>query len=139
MNRKVKRPMSMPISVLVGLGSAMAVTMILTAAASWMITAGKVDMEGKGSIGLMITAISVFVGSAVVITLSDMKKMLASGIAAATYLLVLLSCTAVFFGGIYHGVWKTVAVSALSWLVSLFVIRKGAGKGRSKHKKRAYR
>lgn len=139
MNRKVKKPMSMPMSVLLGMGSAMVITLILTAAAAWMITAGKVNMEGKEYIGLMITAISVFAGSVAAIALSDKKKMLVSGIAAAAYLLVLLSCTAVFFGGIYHGVLKTVAVSALCWLVSQFVFRKRTVKGRPSHKKRAYR
>ena len=139
MKRKVKKPVSMPISVLLGVGSAMVATLMLTAAAAWMITAGKVNMEAKEYIGLLITGISVFTGSVTAIVLSNQKEMLASGIIAAAYLLVLLSCTAVFFGGIYHGVLKTVAVSALCWLVSQLVIRKRAGKGRPKHKKRAYR
>ena len=117
----------------------MVATLMLTAAAAWMITAGKVNMEAKEYIGLLITGISVFTGSVTAIVLSNQKEMLASGIIAAAYLLVLLSCTAVFFGGIYHGVLKTVAVSALCWLVSQLVIRKRAGKGRPKHKKRAYR
>ena len=129
----------MPISVLLGVGSAMVVTLILTAAAAWMITAGKVNMEAKEYIGLLITGISVFTGSVTAIALSDKKEMLASGITAAAHLLVLLSCTAVFFGGIYHGVLKTVAVSALCWLVSQFVIRKRFEKGRPRHKKRVYR
>ena len=139
MKRKVKKPVSMPISVLLGVGSAMVVTVMLAAAAAWMITAGKVNMEAKEYIGLLITGISVFTGNVTAIVLSDQKEMLASGITAAAYLLVLLSCTAVFFGGIYHGVWKTVAVSALCWLVSQFVIRKRFEKRRPRHKKRAYR
>ena len=139
MKRKARNPMSVPISVALGLACAVVITLLLTASASWMIAKEKIDIGTIGYISLLITAAAAYTGCKASAVLARTNEVLVSGIFAGTYLIVLLSCTALLFGGTYHGVWKSLAVTGVCWLLSLISPQRNAGKGSKRTTNRGYR
>jgi hypothetical protein len=139
MKRKTRKPVSIAVSVIVGLGCAIVITLLLSSLAAWLITTEKLGVGTQGITALVITGLSGLAGCIVALALAEGRELQVSGITAGAYFLLLLSCTALLFGGTYDGVWKSVITILISWLVSLLPVWRRKGNGSVKRRRKGYR
>lgn len=126
-------------SVMTGLGSALLVTFLMAALAAWLLVNERMAIGYADAISLMITALSAFAGCYITGRISGEKKLWESAITAIAFLLVLLSITAIFFDGSYHGVWKTLGVTVIGWLLAQLPLKRRTGKKSGYKKRKIYR
>lgn len=129
----------MPVSIVIGLGCAIVITLLLTALAAWLISTEKLGVGMQGVTALVITGLSVLAGCLAALSMAEGGELQVSGITAGAYFLVLLSCTALLFDGGYEGVWKSLITVLIFWLLPLFPVWRRNGNGGARRRKKAYR
>ena len=139
MKRKTKKPMSISVSIVIGLGCAIVITVLLTALAAWLISGEKLNVNAEGIIAPVITGLSALTGCIGATVSAEGRQPLISGITAGVYFLLLLSCTALLFGGTYEGVWKSLVTVLICWILSLLPVWRRKGNRSARRRKKAYR
>ena len=139
MKRKTRKPMSIPVAGLIGVGCAIVITLLLTALAAWLISTEKLGVGVQGITALIITGLSVLSGCLVAMTTTEGRELQVSGITAGAYFVVLLSCTALLFNGSYEGLWKSLITVLICWLMTLLPVWRRKGNGSARRRKKAYR
>ena len=139
MKRKTRKPMSIPVAGLIGVGCAIVITLLLTSLAAWLISTEKLGVGVQGITALVITGLSVLSGCLVAMATAEGRELQVSGITAGAYFVVLLSCTALLFDGSYEGVWKSLITVLICWLLSLLPVWRRKGNGNARRRKKAYR
>lgn len=127
-----KKP-SMSAGTAIGVEVSVATMLALSALVAKLVDAGTVKEELIDACALAITFLSAWMGAGAGYLYTRQRRLEVSLLSCGLYLLVLLGITALAFGGMYSGVWKSVLLIALAGLiVALPVMRKGRG---VKHKR----
>lgn len=109
MKKEVKRQ-SLLTGILVGVVVCVLITLFGSGTLAWLL-AGEHIQEGALRYGTVVTLlISVVAGSLAAVRITEEKRLLVSILVGAGYLLALLGCTALLFGGQYQGVTVTALV-----------------------------
>ena len=132
-NRNTGRAMSLPAGLAVGAGCSLAMTLGLTAVLAKLVEAETIPVEkiGYGIMVLLVT--SSFAGAMVSFGRIKRQRLLVCGVSGVIYFAVLMSVTALFFGGQYSAVGVTaLLVLAGSAAAALLGLRQGRGAKRTK-------
>ena len=135
-NRKpTGRAMSIPGGLAVGILFSMAVTLVLTAVLAKLVEAETVP-QGKIGHGVMvILVLSAFVGALSAFSRIKRQRLMVCGLSGVVYFGVLMSMTALFFGGQYSSVGVTALLILLgSAAAALLGLKKGRGVKRKRIK-----
>ena len=139
-NQKVSgRASSMPVGVGVGVGVSTVITLALSGLLAWLILGQTLEQSatGYGSMGILLTA-SVL-GALAAVERVKRRRMVVCLLTGLGYYLVLLSLTALFFGGQYSGMGVTgLLIAGGSFAAGLIGAGKGEG-GKIKSRKRRSR
>lgn len=129
-NRKPSgRAATIPIGLLTGGIAALISTLALTALLAKLME-GEILSEGNIGYGVMIMLlISAFLGSTIACKRVKRQFLMTAALSGVVYILLLLSITALFFGGQYSGVGVTVLLVCCGSLLAAMVFSRG-GKGR---------
>lgn len=104
LNKKYTLPAGLVIGLLVSIGT----TLFMSCVLSWLIHSEQL-LESAANYGvLVILLISPAVGAAVAAALIKEKRLIVCMASGVCYIILLLACTALFFGGQYQGVGVTV-------------------------------
>jgi hypothetical protein len=74
MKRKTRKPVSIAVSVIVGLGCAIVITLLLTSLAAWLISTEKLGVGTQGITALVITGLSGLAGCIVALALAEGRE-----------------------------------------------------------------
>lgn len=119
---------SMSAGVVIGIGVSVASTLALSALTAKLVDAGTVKEELIDACALAITFLSAWMGAGTGYLYTRERRAEVSLISCGLYLLLLLGITALAFGGMYAGVWKSLLLIALAGLIAtLPALRKGRG------------
>ena len=139
-NRKVTgTAMSMPAGLALGGLASLAVTVAGSVLAAHLILKERIPESGVGYCSLFILLLSSVLGAAISVNRIKRRRLYVCALSAAVYYGILLSITALFFGGQYQGMGVTaLVVTAGSGVVALLGAKgeKTRGKRHSKFKHR---
>ena len=140
LNQKVSgTASSLPVGIVLGVLTALLITLTGSTVTAWLILGEKIGESSIGYCSALITLLSSAAGAEISWLRTKRLRLQVCLITGAIFYLLLLSVTAVFFGGIYLGMGMT-AISVLcgSGAVALLGTRRGK---RTKFKgvKKAYR
>lgn len=115
---------ALSVGVAIGMLVSLVITLLLTAVVGWMVSEERLQ-ENSIDVGVIaIQVISAITGAAVAYSLVRSGRLLVCLATGAGYFLLLLACTALFFGGQYAGIWSSaLAVLAGSLIVGLLGLR----------------
>ncbi len=95
-----------------GAGISMGITLLTSVIAAKLVDAGSLKENGIGYAAMVILLLSSIVGSAIPCARIKRQRMAVCLISGGIYYLMLLSLTALFFGGQYYGMGVTALVIA---------------------------
>ncbi len=137
--RKGEKLAGLPVSIGMGTLVSVVITLLGAALTAYLVSTEKIG-EGSMEMGAwIVTALASILGAWTAVAMVKKGRMQTAALTGLAYFLVLLSMTALFFGGQYHG----IGVSAL--IVFLCVGATGLLSARTKttgkrgHRKRLYR
>ena len=119
---------SMPAGLVWGGVSGMISTLVLSALLAWMIVEGKLRQNQMGYGIMVILTVSAFLGAKTAFAKVQRRRLMVCTGAGAVYFAMLLSVTALFFGGQFSGVGET-ALMILCGCGMAFLLKKPAGNG----------
>ena len=125
--------------VMIGTSVSMAGTLIGTAACAALISSETIDAESIGYCAMVIVLLASMTGAAIGAGKAKKKRLYTCMLVAASFVLSLLAITALFFDGVYTGVWVTALVISAGSVASAFLAksnRKQNSSRRSKIKRR---
>lgn len=133
------RASSMPGGLAIGALVSMGITLVMASAIAWLVDKGKLPLTGIGY-GAMVT---LFLGAAAGALVASGKikrmRMQVCLLAGLIYFLLLLSMTALFFGGQYHGIGVTAAVVAGGAVTAILPGLRQSRGGKKRYRTRASR
>ena len=133
-NKGVDRQ-SVPKGIGIGTLVSLVVSLIGTGIYAWMLSREHVSENGTPYATVIILLMSTVLGSVIANGVVKEKRLVVSLLASAGYLLVLLACTALFFGGRYQG----VGVTALVVLAGSGSVALIGAKSKNAHTKNGYK
>ena len=125
--------------VMIGTSVSMAGTLIGTAACAALISSETIAAESIGYCAMVIVLLASMTGAAIGAGKAKKKRLYTCMLVAASFVLSLLAITALFFDGVYTGVWVTALVISAGSVASAFLAksnRKQNSSRRSKIKRR---
>lgn len=137
-NRKpTGRAATIPVGLLTGGAAALASTLVLTAVLAKLMDGEILRSENIGYGVMVLLLISSFLGSAVACRRVKRQYLVTAALSGTVYVLLLLSITALFFGGQYSAVGVTaLLVFCGSMLAAMLFSRDGKGRKSRKPKLR---
>ncbi len=130
---------SIPVSLLAGAFGSLSATLVFSAIGGKILDSGAVKQESLGYLAMAVLFLAAMTGSVIAMKIARKSKLLVSALSAASYYLVLLAITALFFDGQY----QALGVTALLILAGALApaLLSGMENGKLKHKniKKAYR
>lgn len=135
-NRKVTgRAMSMPAGLAVGAAASLAVTLLLAAVLAKLVETERLAQENIGYGVMVLLLAASFIGALVSFSRVKRQRMLVCCVSGLIYFAMLMSITALFFGGQYSAVGVTaLLVLGGSGTAALLGLREGRGGKRKKLK-----
>lgn len=128
MTNRNGRAKSMPAGLAIGAAAELAITIILSAAAAKLMDMGTAKEGSIGYFAVGILLLSSFAGAVIAATNIKRQKMAVCLLSVLIYYAMLLSMTALFFGGQYQGMGVTALVVLCGGAVAvLTVVREGRG------------
>ena len=123
--KQVKHNTQIPAGLGIGLLVSAVLTIVLACILSWFIHSDKIAEAtlGYGVLGILV--ISTISGAAVASALVQTRKLVVCCISGACYMILLLSCTALFFDGRYEGVGATILTILCCAIATGLVVVKG--------------
>lgn len=119
---------SMPGGLAVGGGVSLGVTLLLSAVLAWLVHRETIAMENIGYGILVLLLMASFLGAETAFGRIRRQRLLVCGLSGLIYFALLLSITALFFGGQYSGVGVTaLLILAGSGAAALLGLRRGRG------------
>lgn len=110
-NQKVTgRAASIPIGVGIGVLISLLITILGATVVAWLILTGRIAEGNIGYGSIVILLLSSGIGAYTAWKLIKHQRLLVCMVQSAVYYLVLLGCTALFFGGQYQGMGVTALV-----------------------------
>lgn len=133
------RAKSMPVGLALGAGTALGITLVLSLIGAKLVDMGKIRETGMGYMAMVILLLSAFFGAWIAVGCIRRQKIAVCGLAALIYYGMLLSVTALFFGGQYQGMGVTaLMVGCGGGLAALASNRQGRrgrpGRGKPRHR-----
>ena len=131
---------SVPVGLTMGALTGLGITLILSVAAAKMVDTGTVKETGIGYIAMGILMVSSFAAALTSVNSIKHRKMMVCGLSALIYYGILLSLTALFFGGQYQGMGVTGLVVLCGAALALMAVAgQGGGAAGKKRRKTAHR
>ena len=127
---------TIPAGLAIGCTVGMVLTLILSAVAAKLMDLEKIKETAVGYTALCILLVSSFACGLVASNAIKRRKLMVCGISALCYYLLLLSVTALFFGGQYQGMGMTALIVLCGGALSAMVSTR---QGRAGHKMRKYK
>lgn len=129
------RTRSMPVGLTLGAAVALALTLTLSLIGAKLIDMGKIKEQQIGYLAMGILMLSAFLGALVACGAIRRRKGMVCALSALIYYCLLLSITALFFGGQYQGMGVTALVVLCGdALALLLTTRQGRGAGQSRRR-----
>lgn len=133
------RTKSMPAGLALGALTAMSITLALSAIGAKLMDMEKIRETGIGYMAMGILLLSAFFGAWVAVRKIRRQKLAVCGLSSLIYYGILLSMTALLFGGQYRGMGVTaLMVGCGGGLAALAVNRQGRG-GKAGRRKAGHR
>ena len=107
---------SIPMGIGLGVLLSLAVTVTGAAVMAYVLSAEKMAVSNVGWGTIVIAAIASFAGGLLAAGLAKVKRLLVCLSVGAGYILILLGCTALFYGGQFQGVVATVIAVVIASL-----------------------
>lgn len=133
------RAWSIPKSLAAGAGCSMLITILVSAISAHLISEEIIAQEKIGYCVMTILITASCMGSWFASRKAKSKFMQTAALNGIVYFALLLSVTALFFGGQYRGMGVTFAVVALGSIAGGMLAAKGAKSGFRKRRKKVYR
>lgn len=133
------RALSMGAGIALGLGAAMAITVVGAALVAWLAITERMGESGIGYGAMVILVLSAAIGGFIACGTIRRRKLMVCCICAVGYYLLLLSMTALLFGGQYDGMGTTALMVMLGGGIALIPVVTGKGNGARRHKIKGYR
>ena len=108
----------MSLGVTLGVCISFLITFVLAAVLTWFALEGKVDEKTIGYTTMGILLVSTISGTLISAGKVQRRRMLVCCMTGAIYYMVLLGCTALFFGGNYRGIGVTGILILIGSLIS---------------------
>lgn len=136
-NRKVTgKALSMPAGLALGAAISLGITISLAILTAKLVDGGTISEEGIGYAALGILLLSSLAGAASAVQKIKRQRLLVCFASGLIYYALLLSMTALFFGGQYSGMGVTaLVVLGGSGVVVLMEMGQGSGRKKSKWKR----
>lgn len=119
---------SIPAGLAWGGATSLIMTLVLAAILAWLVIGEKIQQSQMGYGIMAILTASSFLGAKTAFARIQRRRMMVCAGAGCVYLGILLSITALFFGGQYSGVGET-AVMILCGCALAFLLKMPSGKG----------
>lgn len=104
------RKVSMPAGIGIGVGVSIIVSVLASAILAWLVSSEKIGEEALGTGSIIALILSATAGSLAANLCIGEKKLIVTGLTAATYFVILLAITALIFDGQY----QNIGVTAIS-------------------------
>lgn len=127
------RAMSLPGGLAVGAAVSLGITLLCAAALAKLIDMEKMPWESVGYGIIVLLFLASFLGAIAAHRAVKRQRLLVCGVSGLLYFGLLLSITALFFGGQYEGVWPTAAV-VLCGSICAFLLGLRGGRGGRRRK-----
>lgn len=138
-NKSGGKATSMPVGIIWGGLTCMILTLLQSAFVAWLVITQKIDQNQIGYGIMIVLVLSACFGAKVSFWKIKRQRLLVSAVSGLVYFGLLMSVTALFFGGQYSGVGET-ALMILCGAGLAFLLKRGPQKGHNKRKiKNAYR
>lgn len=133
-NRKVTgRASTLPGGLALGAGASMVMTLVLSVVTAKLIDTGAMAESSVGYAAMVILLLSAGAGAVVSVGRIKRRKLLVCLVSGGIYYLLLLTVTAVFFGGQYTGMGVTaLTVTGGSGAMGLLMLGQGRGRRKSR-------
>lgn len=125
----------MPLGIGLGVLTSMILTIIGAIVISALVSNESITESSVSVWSVAVRTVAAFAGSAVSTALLKQRLLMVSAITGAGYLLLLLACTALFFGGEYRGFWVGSILIMVSSMICAFLPLIKGKKGIRKHHK----
>ena len=129
---------SIPIGVVIGALTALAVAMIGALLLAFLVMKETISIDGTGFGAMIVVGLASAAGAWLAAAVTKSNKLLVCGLTAIAFFAILLSMTAVFFDGVFHGVGLTALMILLGAGVNVLPLQRKKS-GKSKIKIPAYR
>lgn len=139
MNRKNVSSNLMLRGMMIGTLTCIAATLLLVAIAATLIEAETISVSAIDYCVPVILLLSAMIGSMVGVRKANQKALYVSLLVGVIYMMLLLSITALFYEGQYHGLGVTALVVASGSLISALMGRKGEGRSKKRRSKIRHR
>ncbi len=138
-NKATGRAASMPLGLCIGALISLALTLVMAGIIAWLVDKGSMPIAGIGY-GAMVTLFAAAAAGALTASRKIKRmRMQVCLISGAVYFLLLLSMTALFFGGQYQGIGVTAVVVFGGAVVAILPgLRQGRG-GKKRYRIKGYR
>ena len=134
------RAKSMPVGLTLGAIGSLVITLILAVIGAKLVESGAVTEGAIGYIAMVTLFLASFVGAVIAVGSIKRQKLMVCALAAMIYYCVLLSMTALCFGGQYQGMGVTaLMVLCGGGIAAMTVMRQGRGMGAKKHRRAVHR
>lgn len=134
------RAKSMPVGLTLGAVGSLAITLILAIVGAKLVDSGVVTEGAIGYIAMVTLFLASFTGAVIAVGSIKRQKLMVCGLAALIYYCVLLSMTALCFGGQYQGMGVTaLMVLCGGGIAAMTVMRQGRGAGKGKRRRQVHR
>jgi putative membrane protein (TIGR04086 family) len=122
--RKVSnKAVSVPAGIAIGALTALAVTMIGAMLLAFLVMKEIISMDGTGFSAMIVVTLASAAGAWLAAAVTKSNKLLVCSLTAVSFFVILLSITAVFFDGVFHGVGLTALMILLGAGVNLLPFR----------------
>ena len=129
---------SKPVSIFIGIGVGLVVTLLCTVIIAYLVSSGKMGQTAIEVMRYPVILIGTAAGAFSAAGILKINRVLVSSITAAGYFLVLLLCNVLAFGGEFSGFWITFLMVLIGLGISLLPLMHKKGSKR-KYKIHAYR
>ena len=134
-----RKMISLPVGIGIGVICSLIISAVSAAIIAYMIGAEILSQDTMGYGAMVILGLSCIAGPTVAAALTKEKRLLVCVASVCGYLLILLGCTAIFFGGEYEGFLIGMLIAFLCCGGSVFLCSRGKNKGIPTRKNGRYR
>ena len=119
---------SMPAGLAFGAGISSLITLVGSLIAAHLVSSGTIAQNHIGYCSMVILLLASFLGARGAVKQIKHRTLFVSALSALIYYGLLLSCTAMFFGGIYQGMGATALMVLCGAALAILTGMKGEGR-----------
>lgn len=134
-----RRQASLPIGIAFGAGTSLLLALLGAALLAWLMNQERLPEENVGIAAAIVLLAASLLGSWLATGKTKEKRLIVCMSSGLLFFLLLLSCTALFFGGQYQGLVRNALAILLGCGIPALLGLKGEGRKKSRLKKYASR